>query len=234
VLQRRQRLGRRAGYVTGQRIDLRRAMAFVGSPRKPLNLWVRPSMPDRRSAAFLLLVDLSGSMRGPKIEHAMRGAVLFAETLARLQIPMSVWGFQDELVPAIGFGQAFDDDARGRLRSLAHEVSGSRPGGHNRPAFNDDGPCLREAAAHLLDRSEDDRVLVVLSDGHPEGRRSSARDLHHAVSTLAPLLSLVGIGLGPGTEHVSDYYPRALASVSLEALPTALGGVLRQSLALAA
>jgi hypothetical protein len=234
VLQRRRRLARRAGYVTGQRIDLRRAMAFVGSPRKPLDLWVRPSLPDRRSAAFVLLIDLSGSMRGPKIEHAMRGAVLFAETLARLQLPMAVFGFQDELVPAIGFGQTFDDDARGRLRSLACEVTGTRAGGHNRPGFNDDGPCLREAAAHLLDRSEDDLVLLVLSDGHPEGRRSNARDLHHAVSTLAPLLSLVGIGLGPGTEHVSDYYPRALASVDLESLPRALGGVLRQSLAQAA
>ena len=47
-------------------------------------------------------------------------------------------------------------------------------------------------------------------------------------------LSLVGIGVGPGTEHVQDFYPRALASVPLADLPARVGAVLREVLTRAA
>jgi Mg-chelatase subunit ChlD len=223
----RRRLGVRAGYASGTRLDLRRAMAHVADRRRPIDFWTRTSAPTRRSAAFLLLVDLSGSMRGDKIKGAISGARLFAETLTRLGIPFSIAGFQDRVIEVLPFGAPFDDAAREALKDLRLEVAGKRPGGNNNPLYNDDGPCLGEAAEALLRRGEDDRVLLVLSDGRPEGSRSTADDLTRAVARLSKELSLVGLGIGPGTEHVRDFYPHHLASIPLESLPRRIGDVLR-------
>ncbi len=228
VLAPRRRLGRRAGYASGTSLDLRRAMAQRADPGRRVDCWARTVVPTRRSAAFLLLVDLSGSMRGRKITSALGAARLFAETLARLAIPFAVLGFQDVVIEALPFGTPFDDKARATLSSLRLEVGGRRPGGNNRPAYNDDGPCLRAAAKELLARPESDRVLIVLSDGAPSGRRSSERDLHRAVHDLTQELALVGIGVGNDTEHVADFYPKHLANVPVAELPRRIGDVLRE------
>ena len=78
-------------------------------------------------------------------------------------------------------------------------------------------------------------MLVVLSDGRPSGRRSNAADLVSAVADVSRGgLSLIGIGVGPGTDHVAEYYPRAIASVPLTDLPARVGAVLREVLTRAA
>ncbi|MBM4360625.1 MAG: hypothetical protein FJ096_21160 [Deltaproteobacteria bacterium] len=230
ILRPKRRLGRRHGYASGQRLDLARVMAFEADRRRPIDFWSRSIAPDRRSAAFLLLVDLSGSMRGPKVEHAVAGTALVAETLTRLQVPFAVLGFQDECIPVHAFGAPFDEAARRNLASLVDEPGGVRSGGHNHPAYNDDGPCLHEAAELLLARREEDRVLIVLSDGMPEGRRSNAEDLRAAVAALTREVTLIGVGLGPATEHVRDFYPNAIANVPIEELAARLAALVRERL----
>ena len=113
------------------------------------------------------------------------------------------------------------------------ETRGASPGGHNHPGHNDGGPCLTEAAALLRVRSEPTRLLIVFSDGSPSGRRSNPSDLRAATAKLqAPTsgIHLVGLGIGPGTEHVSTYYQDAHANVALEELPTVLAATLRARL----
>ena len=206
-------------------------MAYAADPRRSIDFYVRTTAPTRRSAAFLLLIDLSGSMSGPKIVGAIDGARLFAETLSRLGIPFSIAGFQDRVIDVLPFGVPYDDATRRLLGELSLEVEGERPDGNNNPWFNDDGPCLREAAAALLERPEDDRVVLVLSDGHPEGSRSTPADPVRAIADLSSELALVGIGVGPRTEHVADFYDRHLASVPIDELPHRIGGVLRDCFA---
>src|SRR5262249_52773472 len=87
IIRPRRRLAARAGFPSGQKLDLRRAMAFDADPRRYDRLWQRPSIPRRRDTAFLLLVDLSGSMRGNKTEAALAGTLLLAESLSRLETP---------------------------------------------------------------------------------------------------------------------------------------------------
>jgi nitric oxide reductase activation protein len=227
----RRRLGRRGGFTTGTRLDLRGAMAFEADPRRGPRCWERTRAPNRRSAAFLLLVDLSGSMRGEKVKRAVDTVVVFIETLTRLSVPFAVYGFQDELIPVADFGEPFGEPLRERVRSLPLEVSSSRPGGHNQARYNDDGPCLSEAAAELMKRPEEDLYLFVLSDGHPEGRRSSAEDLRTAVDSVSGAgVSLVGLGVGEGTEHVTEYYPTSRASIPLESLPSVVGELISSGL----
>jgi hypothetical protein len=232
VLRPRRRLRQRAGYPTGQRVDLRRAMAYEADPRVYDRLWSRPSIPQRRDTAFSLLVDLSGSMRGPKTGAALDGTVLLAETLHRLGVPFAVNGFQDQLIPFGAFGAGLTPEMREAIAGMPLEISGDRPNGNNHPGHNDDGPCVRTAAEELLEWSATEHVLLVVSDGLPEGRHSSPADLHTAVRELSLVrgLKLVGIGLGSGTEHVKDFYPESVADVPADQLAAQIGQLLRRNL----
>lgn len=233
ILRPRQRLGEHSGYPSGHRLDLNRVMAFDADPRRYRELWRRKSVPDRREAAVFLLVDLSGSMAGEKSEAALLGTVLVAETLHRLGVPFAVAGFQDELIPFVEFNDDLGPATRQTLGEMPLEVTDSRPGGHNQRGYNDDGPCLLAAAEQLLARSASERVLLAVSDGRPEGRHSGEADLRRAVATLTATgqgLELIGIGLGPGTEHVSDFYPQAVANVPVPEFAQRIGDVLERVL----
>ncbi len=232
VLRPRRRLSDRSGFPSGKRLDLRRAMAFAADPRRHDKLWRRPTIPRRRDTTFLLLVDLSGSMRGEKTPAAIAGTVLLSETLERLAVPYAVYGFQDVLVPFVDFLEGLSPVTRHAIGCMGEEIAGTRPGGNNQPLYNDDGPCVAEAANLLLDQPGREHVLIVISDGIPEGRLSQPDDLHTAVREAGRVqgLRLVGIGLGPGTEHVKTYYPEGIASVPVERLADEIGLLLRQAL----
>jgi hypothetical protein len=229
VLLPRRRLRERAGHPTGRRVDIRRAMAFEADPRRYNELWARATIPDRKEAAIALLVDLSGSMSGDKARSALLGTILVAETLQRVGVAFAIDGFQDVLIPLHAFGDPFGSDARQRIAGIPQEVAGSRPGGNNRPGYNDDGPCLKEAAERLLAWPSAERVLIVVSDGLPEGSRSNAADLTAAVAALSKPevgLRLIGLGLGPGTGHVRDFYKESTADVPVQDFARTIGALI--------
>jgi hypothetical protein len=233
VLRPRHRLGDRAGYPSGRRVDLRKLMAFDADPRKYNELWVRSTIPERRRVVFSLLVDLSGSMYGEKTHAALLGTILMAETLHRLQIPFAIDGFQDVLVPLAPFHEPFSEQVRQAIASMPGEVEGHRPGGNNVPGYNDDGPCVLEAANKLLAEPAEDRILIVVSDGQPAGCRSDEADLRATIAGLTSPgvpIELLGVGLGPDTEHVSTYYPQSVASVPLERFADEIGALIGRGL----
>ena len=115
---------------------------------------------------------------------------------------------------------------------MVQEVEGCRHEGNNCPRYNDDAPCLLEAAEKLLDQTGTDRILVVV-DGIPEGRRSEPQDLHTAVTSLRELgsdLRLVALGLGPHTTHVRHYYPESMADVPLNRFARTIGSLVERML----
>lgn len=224
------RKGRRSGwFISGPRVDLRRAMAAQADPHGATQLWVRTAVPKAADASVLLLVDLSGSMRSRKIEAAMECVVLLCEALEGLDVAVGIAGFQDQLIWIREIGEPLDHRVVDRIEQMPLEVWGVRPEGHNHPDHNDDGPCLLEAAAALARYPSAWRVLIVISDGHPAGLRSTPEDLHEAVARLRARGSpdvLVGVGVGPGTEHVADYYPIHAAEVPVEDLANRLAALL--------
>ena len=226
ILRPRRRSRLRAGYPTGRRVDLRKLMQFEADPRRYNELWARTTIPDRRNVAVSLLVDLSGSMDGAKAESAVLGTILMAETLAQLDIPFAINGFQDVLIPLCRFGDGLDSGVRRAIAEIPQEVGGGRRGGNNVPAYNDDGPCLQSAAEELLAYPASERILVVVSDGLPEGRHSDADDLRRVIDRLSGddvPLELIALGLGPDTGHVSNFYPEAVANVPVERFSDEIG-----------
>lgn len=230
LLRPRKRSRSRAGYPSGRRVDLKRLVAYEANPRKYGELWVRTTIPDRRDTAFGLLVDLSGSMRGAKADNALLGTVLLAETLVRLDVPFTIDGFQDVLVPLVPFGEGLTQRTRKAIAELPLEIGGARPDGNNQPSYNDDGPCLAAFADKLLAWPSADHVLIVVSDGYPEGLHSNAADLHRAVGSARERARLIGLGLGPDTDHVKEFYPEAVSNVEPEALAHTIGNLLESAL----
>jgi Mg-chelatase subunit ChlD len=72
------------------------------------------------------------------------------------------------------------------------------------------------------------RVLIVVSDGRPSGPADGGTALAAAVHELEGDggVHLIGVGLGPSTEHVAHYYRSHVAKLPLEAFPSALGALL--------
>jgi len=218
---------------SGGRVDLRAVMQGDADPRRRHRVWQRKTLPVRRDPVVHLLVDLSGSMAGDRIEHAFAGVVLLCEVMHRLQIPFAVSGFQDRRIPVKRATDPLDRATRERVGSLPLEVVGRRPGGCNRPEHNHDGPALLDAAHELLGHPAQEHWLWVVSDGLPTGPGDGAGALHAAVRRVVGdgRVRLVGLGLGPGTEHVASFFPQALPAMPLEDLPGALGGLVERLVA---
>ncbi len=224
----RRQIGRVYAH-TGVRADLRRVMTnqgpLRGDPGRWQPAWHRP-VPVRPDAAFCLLIDCSGSMRGPKITAAVEAALVFLEAIGRVGASVMVAGFQDEIIPLVYPDESLTA-ARSAIESARLEPFGRRPGGHNQPRYNDDGPCILEAAKALQSIPAAQRVLVVLTDGLPHGRRSGAGDLSDAVRRVAREgIDVIGVGIGRGATHVRDFYPRAVIAERVEGLAAAMVGVL--------
>ncbi len=218
------------GYAnTGVRADLRRVMANEGPYARDPARWQpawHQAVPSRPDAAFCLLIDCSGSMRGPKIVAAVEAGLVFLEAISTVGAPVFVMGFQDVLIPLARVG-ASPADASAAIAGARLEVLGRRPGGHNRPGHNDDGPCILLAVEALNAIPVAQRVLVVLTDGLPHGRRSGPAELSAAVARSRRAgIDIIGVGVGPGATHVRDFYPRAVVVERVEGLAQAMVGVL--------
>ena len=78
-----------------------------------------------------------------------------------------------------------------------------------------------------------DRILIVVSDGMPEGRRSTKADLHNAVAELQREgrgLRLIALGLGPNTGHVTTFYPESVADVPIPRFAETIGALVERVL----
>ncbi|MCB9669724.1 MAG: hypothetical protein H6734_09670 [Alphaproteobacteria bacterium] len=214
------------GQLAGQRVSLRAAMQREARPEK-LDVWERKTLPEKPDPAFLVALDLSGSMQGAGIHWGFRGVVLVAEVLERLRLPFAIWGFQDVPIPFKSRHEPLAV-ARRALSGMPLEVVARRPGGHNRPEHNWDGPVLAALGARHSGTARTP-VLLVVSDGAPSGPERAEEALRVAIHGLPRDVELVGIGIGPEATGVAGLYPRSVVC-ALEDFPVAIARCLRDAL----
>lgn len=229
--------GWQPGYRSGAKLLLREAIAAEADPRRWAGAFARRRARKGPDAAVLLLVDLSGSMgRDGKIDAAVVATLACTEALLELGVDTAVYGFQDRLIPMVPFGTGWTASVARSISAMVQEVHGQRRGGNNHPSANDDGPCLRDAAAILRQQPAARRVLLVLSDGFPTEPtpRIGAVRLHDAVQAVTAdrQLTLVGLGLGEGTAHVEEFYPDGMGNIAVSAFPKVLSRTLVKRLRL--
>ena len=231
-------------------LDTARLTRIIIDPMSALTYKQEDDMPFKDTVVTLLL-DNSGSMRGRPIMVAALCADILARTLERCGVKVEILGFTTR---AWKGGKAKEDwltagrpPQPGRLNDLRHVIykSADTPWRRARRNLglmmregllkeNIDGEALMWAHERLLGRTEQRRILMVISDGAPvDDSTLSAnpgnylerhlRAVIHWIETRSPV-ELIAIGIG---HDVTRYYKRAVTITDAEQL----GGAMTEKLA---
>ena len=231
-------------------LDVARLPRIIMDPTAPLS-FKQESDTEFRDTVVTLLIDNSGSMRGRPIMVAAVCADILARTLERCGVKTEILGFttrawkgglsRDEWI------KAGKPAAPGRLNDLRHIVYKSADAPWRRARRNlglmmregllkenIDGEALMWAHQRLITRTEQRRILMVISDGAPvDDSTLSVNSGHYLerhlrsviteIETKSPV-ELLAIGIG---HDVTRYYRKAVTIVDVEQL----GGALVEQLA---
>jgi hypothetical protein len=142
-----------------------------------------------------------------------------AEVLEKLGIQYEIIGFQDDIIPYKSFREKLNNELRNKISIAKKEPYDE--GVHNQARWNSDGYCLKQAYERLLQNAGKNNFLIVLSDGLPvpDSAHSGAEyDLNKVAKDIIEekRVKLIGIGLGPNTEHVKEYYPHGFANMKMK------------------
>jgi uncharacterized protein YegL len=142
---------------------------------------------DRAPLAIALVIDVSGSMQGDPIAHALRSCEIVSQLLDKRD-QLAIVTFHNQAGVRIGLTRC-DDDGRKLIAAALRDVGAT--GGTNMHAGIEAGAGILAAAAPGLRRA-----MVVLSDGQPNVGLSSPDQLAQVVSSLRPIgVSALGFGL---------------------------------------
>lgn len=204
-----------------------------------------------RDTVVTLLLDNSGSMRGRPITVAATCADILARTLERCGVKVEILGFTTRAWKGGQSREAWLAAGKpqnpGRLNDLRHIIykSADAPWRRARKNLglmmregllkeNIDGEALAWAHERLLARTEQRKILMMISDGAPVDDSTLSvnagnyleRHLRHVIDEIenrSPV-ELIAIGIG---HDVTRYYKRAVTIVDAEEL----GGAMTDKLA---
>ena len=231
-------------------LDPARLSRIIIDAQQPLSFKREKDM-DFRDTVVSLLIDNSGSMRGRPITVAATCADILARTLERCGVKVEILGFTTRAWKGgqarEAWLQAGKPVAPGRLNDLRHIIykSADAPWRRARKNLglmmregllkeNIDGEALDWAHQRLLGRSEQRKILMMISDGAPVDDSTLSvnpgnyleRHLRYVIEeieTRSPV-ELIAIGIG---HDVTRYYRRAVTIVDAEEL----GGAITEKLA---
>lgn len=174
-----------------------------------------------RAVAFTLLVDESASMKGQgKYKIAAKAALLLGETLDLLGAPLEIIGYTTAEYEAraamqLGLTPAYQYRTM-RCSPLEHRIYKrfSEPYAAARLRLTGIQPrCNNWDEEHLLfafqrirERPESKKIIIVISDGQPNG------DAEHLIRTVEQVerMGVKVIGIGIGADFVRQIYPNAI------------------------
>src|ERR1700720_2188462 len=231
-------------------LDPARLSRVIVDPQQPLSFKREKDM-DFRDTTVTLLIDNSGSMRGRPITVAATCADILARTLERCGVKVEILGFTTRAWKGgqsrESWLQAGKPANPGRLNDLRHLIykSADAPWRRARKNLglmmregllkeNIDGEALDWAHQRLLGRSEQRKILMMISDGAPVDHSTLSvnpgnylerhrRWVIEEAEQRSPV-ELIAVGMG---HDVSRYYRRAVTIVDAEEL----GGAMTEKLA---
>ncbi|QYF86885.1 cobaltochelatase subunit CobT [Brevundimonas sp. PAMC22021] len=226
-------------------LDTARLTRIVTDPSAPLSFKAESESPFRDTVVTLLL-DNSGSMRGRPIMVAAVCADILARTLERCGVKVEILGFTTRAWKGGQSREAWITAGKpanpGRLNDLRHIIYKAADAPWRRAKKNlglmmregllkenIDGEALLWAHDRLLARTEQRRILMVISDGSPvdDSTQSANAALYldqHLRRVIADIeerspVELLAIGIG---HDVTRWYRRALTIVDVEQLAGAM------------
>lgn len=231
-------------------LDAARLARVIVAPGQSLSYKIERET-EFKDTVVTLLLDNSGSMRGRPISIAAISADILARTLERCGVKVEILGFTTRTWKGGQSREAWLAAGRpphpGRLNDLRHIIykPADEPYRRARKSLglmmregllkeNIDGEALAWAHSRIVNRPEDRRILMVISDGAPVD--DSTLSVNHGAYLDQHLREVIGwiekrspvelcaIGIG---HDVTRYYARAVTIMDVEQL----GGTMIDQLA---
>ena len=226
-------------------LDAGRLARVIANPTTPLSFKVEKDT-TFRDTVVTLLIDNSGSMRGRPISIAAITADVLARTLERCQVKVEILGFTTRAWKGGESREQWLANGRpanpGRLNDLRHIVykRADAPWRRARQNLglmmregllkeNIDGEALEWAYRRLIARTEQRRILMVISDGAPVDDSTLSvnpsnyleRHLREVIGMIERrgAVELLAIGIG---HDVTRYYAKAVTITDAEQLAGAV------------
>lgn len=193
----------------------------IGVPHKTLDV------------AITLLFDYSGSMHGDPVERAGIISHTLSSLLEKYRIPIEVLGFTTEGYKSL---QIVVKDFKTHTANAANHFGLSGMGIHM--GGTSDADALLWASSRLLQRPEQRRILICISDVQPNESflstefpdlRSGAL-LKSVIMQLETIKGIELIGLGIDAPYGNEFYSTFTNMSSYEKLATSLSGHLMRVL----
>jgi len=226
-------------------LDSARLVRIVIDPMQPLS-FKREKDTKFRDTVVTLLIDNSGSMRGRPITVAAICADILARTLERCGVSVEILGFTTRAWKGGQSREKWLKDGKpanpGRLNDLRHIIYKSADAPWRRARRNlglmmregllkenIDGEALLWAHKRLVQRPEQRKILMMISDGAPVDDSTLSvnpgnylerhlRGVIELIEMRSPV-ELIAIGIG---HDVTRYYRRAVTIVDAEELAGAM------------
>ncbi len=231
-------------------LDSARLAQVVVDPMNPLAYKQEKSM-QFRDTVVTMLIDSSGSMRGRSITIAAMCADILGRTLERCSVKVEILGFTTKAWRGGHSREEWIEQGKpanpGRLNDIRHIIykSADEPWQRSKKNLglmmreellkeNIDGEALVWAHNRIVERHEERKILMVVSDGLPVDNSTLLvnssnyleQHLKYAIDmiqTYSPV-ELVAIGIGHDVTH---HYSRAVTITDAEQL----GGAMTDQLA---
>jgi cobaltochelatase CobT len=231
-------------------LDVSKLTRVIIDPTSPLSFKMEKDI-EFRDTVVSLLIDNSGSMRGRPITIAAMCADILARTLERCSVKTEVLGFTTKAWKGGKSRESWLEEGKqpapGRLNDLRHIIykTADEPWRRSKRNLglmlregllkeNIDGEALEWAHRRLLARSEQRKILMVISDGAPVDDSTLSvnagnyleRHLKQVIQKieLDSSIELTAIGIG---HDVNRYYRKAVTIVDADQL----GGAITEQLA---
>ena len=218
----KRRGGKQTGLYMGRRLDTH------ALPRNDGRVFYKTALPSETpELAVALLLDESGSMGGnDRATSARATAIILYDFCQALNIPVLVYGHTTgygtvELFSYAEF-DAIDKDDRYRMMDISARCS------------NRDGAALRFMAEQLVKRREDERILILVSDGQPAdsgyGGSEAEADLRGIRQEYQRKgLLFVAAAIGDDKANIQRIYGDSFLDITdLNKLPVALTDVVKR------
>jgi len=210
------------GMPMGRRMDHRTIY------RPDRKVFQRRSLPsEEQDAVMSVLIDLSGSMRmDDRINYAVIAALCLYQFGQEAGIPTSVyghhtdisWDWKKETVCIHSFAEFDSMDGKDKYRIMDAKSCGA----------NRDGVAVRYMGEMLLARPEKQKLLILISDGLPNGLDYSGiaakKDLRKIKANLTRRgVLFLAAAIGDDKAAIQDIYEEAFLDISdLKKLPEKL------------
>ena len=221
-LEDRRKGGKMKGLLFGRHLDGRTVYRNDGKT------FYKKSLPNEMpQLSVALLLDESGSMYGDRVTYARAAAIILYDFCTNLGIPVMVYGHStdwDDTVELYSYAEfdTYDGDDKYRIMDVSARSS------------NRDGAALRFVAERLAARTEDVKILILVSDGQPAANgyigTAAEEDLRGIKQEYKRKgILFIAAAIGDDKENIQRIYGESFLDITdLEELPAKLTAVVKR------